>query len=173
MPEFLWVVFSLMDIKGCYSSEGEHNNFRCYGKNDTITITNVGAHWKIQHCLKFTEENLSLLKYFLCQTLEHRHVQGVSLCSHQLIHSDDRDPDRDEWNHIPAQSQNSDWALDCSDGGLKGYKRPDQGHLYKKHNTQSNAIWHITWVIITLKPLCQKYLQEQLSWLSQLTEVIM
>lgn len=58
------------------------------------------------------------------------HLPGASLCSHQLIHSDDRDPDKGEPGHAPAQSQAPVWVLDLSIGwGLKGYKRPDQDHL--------------------------------------------
>lgn len=70
------------------------------------------------------------------------HLPGASLSSHQLIHSDDRDPDEDERNHEPAQSQAPDWVLDRSiGGGHKSYERPDQDHLDKKvigeHNIQS------------------------------------
>lgn len=66
----------------------------------------------------------------------------VQLGSPQLIDSPHRDPDKDEHNHAPAQSQAPDWVLDLSiSGGHKGYERPDQDHVDNKvigeHNIQS------------------------------------
>lgn len=49
------------------------------------------------------------------------------------MQGDNRDPDENEGNHAPAESQAPERALDCSTGwGSKGHEGPDQDHLEKK-----------------------------------------
>lgn len=75
---------------------------------------------KISSCaFKNVEKGNSGVTLHYCYTHTHTHLPGASLCSHQIIHSDDRDPEEDKYNHAPAQSQAPDWELDVSKGGWR------------------------------------------------------
>lgn len=67
-------------------------------------------------------------KFFPSKT----NLPEASLNSRQFIYGDNRDPDENEDDHAPAQSQTPEWVLDCSvTGGFKGNEGPDQDHLEK------------------------------------------